>query len=425
MKATTVTDSRREAETVRISRRHQLARRLLFARLAALRDCRLTVVDGDERFVFGSAEDAVELIATVTVHERDFYGDMIGGGSVGAGESYMRGAWTTDDLVSLVRIFVRNMDLLDRMEGGLARLAEPARKLFHWFNRNTRHGSRRNISAHYDLGNEMFALFLDRNLMYSSAVFEHDNMTLDEAADAKLERICRKLDLRPDDHVLEIGTGWGGFALYAAKHHGCRVTTTTISREQHDMAQRRIQEAGLGDRITLRLDDYRDLDGSYDKLVSIEMIEAIGHRYMPLFFKRAGELLKPNGMMLLQAITIADQRYRRALKSVDFIQRHIFPGSFLPSITAMTEAATRASDLRVFHLEDIGPHYARTLNEWRQRFMERVKHVHRLGYPDQFVRMWEFYLCYCEGGFTERTLGDVQVLFVKPGCRRDSVVPAL
>ncbi len=405
------------------SRLERLARRALFARLEGLRDCRLSIVDGGERFEFGQGES--DLAATIIVHDPALYADIVGRGSVGAGESYMSGCWSTNDMVALVRIFVRNLSLLDRMEGGLAALAAPARKVFHWLNRNSRRGSRRNIAAHYDLGNDMFELFLDRNLMYSSAVYESDDMDLEAASDAKLERICRKLALKPDDHVLEIGTGWGGFAIYAASRFGCRVTTTTISREQHDLARRRIEAAGLGDRITLRLDDYRDLDGRYDKLVSIEMIEAIGHRYMPLFFERAGALLKEDGMMLLQAITIADQRYRQALRSVDFIQRHIFPGSFLPSVTALAGAATAASDLRIFHLEDIGPHYARTLADWRQRFLSRVAQVRRLGYPDPFVRMWEFYLCYCEGGFTERAIGDVQMLLVKPGCRRDSLVPAL
>lgn len=423
MKDTSALATNSRAPAARASRLDRLARRVLFSRLEGLEGCRLVVLDGDERFEFGRGE--ADLDVMVTVHDPAFYSDIVARGSVGAGESYMAGCWSTTDLVALVRIFVRNLALLDRMEGGVAALAAPARKLFHWLNRNSRRGSRRNIAAHYDLGNDMFELFLDRNLMYSSAVYERDDMDLEAASDAKLERICRKLELKPDDHVLEIGTGWGGFALYAASRFGCRVTTTTISREQHDLARRRIEAAGLADRITLRLDDYRDLDGRYDKLVSIEMIEAIGHRNMPLFFERAGTLLKDDGMMLLQAITIADQRYRQALKSVDFIQRHIFPGSFLPSVTSLAGAATASSDLRIFHLEDIGPHYARTLDAWRQRFLSRVTQVRQLGYPDPFVRMWEFYLCYCEGGFTERAIGDVQMLLVKPGCRRDSVVSAL
>jgi cyclopropane-fatty-acyl-phospholipid synthase len=426
MKATSTIDprdARRDACPGKMSRLQSAARRVLFAQLASLEGCRLTIVDGDEWFTFGAGDAA--LAATVTVHDRAFYIDVISGGSVGGGEAYTRGAWSADDLVAVVRIFVRNMALLDRMEGGLALVSAVVRRAFHLLHRNSRSGSRRNIRAHYDLGNDLFALFLDRNLMYSSAVFEEPGMTLEQASDAKLERICRKLGLRADDHVLEIGTGWGGFALYAAGHYGCRVTTTTISREQHRHAAERIRAAGLGDRIELLLDDFRDLDGQYDKLVSIEMIEAIGHRNLPVFFERAGRLLKPDGMMLLQAITIADQRYRRALKEVDFIQRHIFPGGFLPSVTAMLEAVTAASDMRLFHLEDIGPHYARTVAAWRERFLARASKVRGLGYPEEFIRMWEFYLGYCEGGFIERVIGNAQMLLVKPLCRREPIVPSL
>jgi cyclopropane-fatty-acyl-phospholipid synthase len=426
MKATTLSSRTHKPEqALRRTRMQQWSRNLLFRKLARLECCKVHVIDGGDSFSFGRGRGEDDLEATITIHDPAFYTEIAGGGSIGAGEAYMQGMWSTDDLTTLIRIFVRNMKLLDEMEGGLAALSTPARKLFHLFNRNTRGGSRRNIAAHYDLGNELFSLFLDRNMMYSSAVYENDDMDLEQASDAKLERICRKLALTPDDHVLEIGTGWGGFALYAATHHGCRVTTTTISREQHEMASRRVQEAGLGDRVTVLLDDYRDISGRYDKLVSIEMIEAIGHRFMPLFFERAGKLLQPDGMMLLQAITIADQRYRQALKSVDFIQRHVFPGSFLPSITALSEALTRSSELRIFHLEDIGPHYARTLRHWRERFLARLDAVRELGYPAEFTRMWEFYLCYCEGGFEERALGDVQMLLTMPGCRRGPVVPAL
>ncbi len=399
----------------------RIARSLVQARFSDLRHGTLRLVEGDGSQEFGAGLPRI----TVTVSHPAFYRQLLAGGSIGAAESYMDGDWRCDDLAALVGLFVRNIELLDRMEGGMALLATPARKALHWLNRNTRRGSRRNIAAHYDLGNELFELFLDRNLMYSSAVYEREDMTLDEAADAKLERICQKLSLTAADHVLEIGTGWGGFALYAAGRFGCRVTTTTISREQHEMACRRIAAAGLEDRVTVLLEDYRDLSGSFDKIVSIEMIEAIGHRFMPAYFAQAGKMLKPDGMMLLQAITIADQRYRQALKGVDFIQRYIFPGSFIPSVTAMCQAMTDSSDLRLYHLEDIGPHYARTLGEWRRRFMSRLDRVAELGYPDRFVRMWEFYLAYCEGGFAERALGDVQMLLVKPGCRREPVVPAL
>jgi len=340
------------------------------------------------------------------------------GGSIGAGEAYMQGYWTTNDLTDLVRLLVLNREVLDGMETGLARLTVPAQKVLHWLNRNTQEGSRRNIAAHYDLGNDFFKLFLDETMMYSSAIFERPNMSLHEAQVARLAHICRKLDLKPTDHLLEIGTGWGGLALHAAKHFGCRITTTTISREQHALAVERIQATGLSDRITVLLSDYRDLTGQYDKLVSIEMIEAVGHQFFDTYFSKCGALLKPDGMMLLQAITIADQRYEQAKRSVDFIQRYIFPGSCIPSVAAMTDSIARASDLRLFHLEDIGPHYATTLRKWRENFFANIAAVRALGYPESFIRMWEFYLCYCEGGFTERVIGDVHMLLVKPENRR-------
>ncbi len=293
----------------------------------------------------------------------------------------------------------------------------PLRRMLHWLNRNSPDGSRRNIAAHYDLGNDLFALFLDDTMAYSCGVFEREDATLHEAQVAKFERVCRRLRLSPSDHLLEIGTGWGGFALHAASRYGCRVTTTTISREQHDWARERIRAAGLSDRVTLLLDDYRDLRGRYDKLVSIEMIEAVGHQFLDTYTAQCSRLLEPHGAMLLQAITIRDQIYEEALESVDFIQRYIFPGSFIPSVTAIADSVRRATDMKVFHLEDIGPHYATTLRRWRERFFERIDDVRRLGYSEQFVRMWDFYLCYCEGGFLERQLGDVQMLLTKPRCR--------
>jgi cyclopropane-fatty-acyl-phospholipid synthase len=292
-------------------------------------------------------------------------------------------------------------------------------------NRNNRTGSRRNIAAHYDLGNEFFRLMLDETLMYSSAVFERPDMTLAEAQRARLDRICRKLALGPRDHVLEIGTGWGGFALHAATHYGCRVTTTTISREQYALAQERIAQAGLSDRVTVLLEDYRDLRGEYDKLVSIEMIEAVGHEYYETFFTRCSALLKPDGLMLLQAITIADQRYEAARKSVDFIQRYIFPGSCIPSVSVMAQAVARATDMRLMHLEDIGPHYATTLRHWRERLYANADALRQLDLPEEFLHMWEFYLCYCEGGFAERALGDVQLLLAKPQNRLPLSIPEL
>jgi cyclopropane-fatty-acyl-phospholipid synthase len=311
---------------------------------------------------------------------------------------------------------------MESLEGGAAIATAPLRRILHWLNRNSPDGSRRNIAAHYDLGNDLFALMLDETMAYSCGVFERDDATLHEAQLAKFERICRKLRLGADDHLLEIGTGWGGFAIHAASRFGCRVTTTTISREQHDWARERIAAAGLADRVTLLLDDYRDLRGRYDKLVSIEMIEAVGARYLDTYTAQCSKLLEPHGAMLLQAITIQDQVYEEALKSVDFIQRFIFPGSFIPSVTAITDSVRSSTDMKVFHLEDIGPHYATTLRRWRESFFARLPEVRQLGYPDAFVRLWEYYLCYCEGGFLERQLGDVQMLLTKPRCRLPAVI---
>jgi len=395
------------------SDRQGFAQRLVRRQLSAIEHGILTV--GGE--TYGRRSARCDLAATVHVHDAAFWPQVAFGGSVGAGESYMAGHWSADNLTAVLRILAVNAAVMDGMETGLAAAAAPLRKLLHWASRNTRSGSSRNIAAHYDLGNDFFALFLDPTMMYSSAVFEHAKMTLEQAQIAKLDRICRLLDLRPGERVLEIGTGWGAFALHAASRHGCHVTTTTISAEQHTMAAERILAAGLQDRINLLRKDYRDLDGRFDKLVSIEMIEAVGHQYFSTFFAKCSELLEPHGRMLLQAITIADQRYESARKGVDFIKRYIFPGCCIPSVTALVAAATRASDLRLVQLDDIGPHYATTLRLWRENLFDNLAAVRALGYPEEFIRMWAFYLAYCEAGFAERSLGDIQALFVKPCAR--------
>jgi cyclopropane-fatty-acyl-phospholipid synthase len=401
-----------------------LAKRAVLGKLTQLHGGQLVLVDGGERHRFGTvSEDLAESIV-VHVHDRRFYGDLALGGSVGAGEAYMQGYWSTPQLVELVRLLVLNMDVLDSLEGGFARLTAPVRKALHAIRRNTRSGSRKNIAAHYDLGNEFFRLFLDETMMYSSATFARPDMSLHDAQLARLDGICRKLDLRPGEHIVEIGTGWGGFALHAAQRYGCKVTTTTISQEQYRLARERVSQAGLDGQIEVLCADYRDLSGTYDKLVSIEMIEAIGHQYFDAYFAQCSRLLKSHGAMLLQAITIADQRYESAKRSVDFIQRYIVPGSCLPSVGALSASIARASDMRVFHLEDIGPHYARTLHEWRRNLLANLPAVRALGYDDAFIRMWEFYFCYCEGGFAERVVGDVQMLLVKPGNRRPAIATA-
>ena len=337
----------------------------------------------------------------------------------------MSGFWSCDDLTALTRIITRNRDVLDGIETGLARLTIPLRKLFHFLHRNSKHGSRHNIAAHYDLGNDFFALFLDETMTYSCGIFEREDSTLQDASIAKIDRICQKLQLSPNDHMLEIGTGWGTFALHAARQYGCRVTTTTISQEQYEFALQRVHAAGLSDQITVLRQDYRDLKGQYDKLGSIEMIEAVGYAFYDTYFTCCSNLLKPNGIMLLQAIIIADQLYEQAKRSVDFIQRYIFPGSCIPSITTISQSLARATDMRLFHMEDITLHYAETLRHWRERFFANLNRVRALGYSEEFIRMWEFYLCYCEGGFRERVIGDVQMLLTKPLCQRKPILPPL
>ena len=412
MKSVSLASDRHLAGTPKPRALDVMARRLVLRQLDGIRFGRLTLIDGDQVQRFGHSD---EFEATINVHTADFYADIAFGGSIGAGEAYMRGAWSCNDLVGLVRLLLRNRHVVEGMEGGLAYLTRPLQKVFHWVNRNTREGARRNISAHYDLGNDFFGLWLDQSMMYSSAIFERPGMSLHAAQMHRLDTICRKLDLQQDDHLIEIGTGWGGLAIYAVQHYGCRVTTTTISREQYDLAKQRIRAAGLEEMIDLRLEDYRDLEGRYDKLVSIEMIEAIGWQQYDTYFAKCGDLLKPGGRMLIQAITIAEKRYEKAKRNVDFIQRYIFPGSNLPSINAMTHSIARHSNLLVTGLEDIGLHYATTLNHWRQRFLERLGEVRKLGYPEEFIRMWEYYLCYCEGGFLERAIGDVHLVAEKPG----------
>ena len=329
----------------------------------------------------------------------------------------MLGYWHADSLTNVVRLMVVNQSVMDTLEGGYQWLSKPLLKLLHWLNSNSEAGSQKNIAAHYDLGNALFQLFLDPTMMYSSAMFDEDTPTLQAASERKLQVICDKLQLQPTDHVIEIGTGWGGFAIYAAKHYGCHITTTTISEQQYQLAQARISEAGLQDQITLLKKDYRHLQGQYDKLVSIEMIEAVGHQFYDTYFKQVSHLLKPDGLALIQAITIADQRYDSAIRSVDFIQRYIFPGSNIPSNTAMLTSMTRASDLRLIDLQDIGLHYATTLRLWRENFFANIEAVRQLGYSEAFVRMWDFYLSYCEGGFAECALGDVHLVLAKPGFR--------
>jgi len=402
---------------------NRLARSLVLKSLATISNGHLILVDRDECLEFG--RNGSELTATVRVQHPDFYRRVAFGGTVAAGEAYMDGLWSCSDLTSLIRIMVRNQEAQQELEGGLARMAGPLRRLLHRLNDNTRSGSRKNIAAHYDLGNDFYQLFLDPTMAYSCGIFERDNSTLEEASAAKFDRICRKLGLAPGMKVLEIGTGWGGFAIHAARNYGCRVTTTTISPQQHNYSAERIVAEGLGNQITLLLQDYRDLNGQFDRLVSIEMIEAVGHRHLPTYLRACAERLRPDGAALIQAITMPDHLYDRYLDAPDFINRYIFPGSCCPSLHAISDAVARSTDLRLNNLEDLSPHYARTLREWRNAFHANLAQVRGMGFDDRFIRMWEFYLCYCEGGFAERFTGVAQLLFCKPGYRGEPLLHRL
>jgi cyclopropane-fatty-acyl-phospholipid synthase len=400
----------------------RIARRGVLKLLDGLLFGHIILKDGNKIAHFGNSSEDFPLQATISIHDPRAYRAILAGGSLGAGESYMEGFWTTDNLTDLARIILRNQMVMQGLDRGWSRITTPVNRLYHRLRRNDRRGSQKNIHAHYDLGNDLYGLFLDVTWTYSSGIFETETSTLYDASVAKYDRICRKINLSAADHVLEIGTGWGGFAIHAATTYGCRVTTTTISDQQFDLARQRVAEAGVSDRVTILKRDYRDLEGAYDKLVSIEMIEAVGHQYYPAFFKTCSNLLKDDGIMAIQAITIGDHVFEQHKHSVDFIKRYIFPGSCIPSITALHQAMARSSDLRLFHLEDITPHYAETLRLWRKRFFANLANVRKLGYPETFIRMWDFYLSYCEAGFAERYIGDVQMVFTKPLCRQDPLL---
>lgn len=370
---------------------------------------------GSEQWTFGPLD--TDLVAIIRIHDERFFRQVILGGSIGAGEAYIQGLWSSPDVTAVVRLFARNLPLLDKIEQRFSWFSNTVSRVKHRLRRNSKAGSKRNILAHYDLGNPLYQAFLDPELLYSSAVYPHQEAQLDEAQQYKLQLICERLDLQPGMTLLEIGTGWGALAIYAAKHYGVKVTTTTISDAQYQYASERVAAEGLSERITLLRQDYRQLSGQYDRLVSIEMIEAVGHDYLPGFFAGLDALLKPSGKLLLQAITIKDQRYDSYRKGVDFIQRYIFPGGCLPSVTEMTRHLQRQTSMTLWSLDDIGLDYARTLNDWHANFDDARERVRELGYGEDFVRMWKFYLSYCEGGFLERTISTVQLTAVKDGYR--------
>ena len=387
-------------------------RRQVLQRLNQLRGGRVLLFDGDLTQTLGAESDA-PIVAELYVRNPQFYRRVITGGSLGAAESFMDGDWATDDLPGLLGLFAADWKVSCELNQGWRRLRKPMELAWAWLKRNTLEGSRKNIAAHYDLSNEFYQLWLDETMSYSSGVFPSPEANMLEASRHKIDVACQRLDLKPSDHLLEIGTGWGAFALQAAEKYGCQVTTTTISRQQHDYAEQLFGKSSVGHKINLLDRDYRELRGKYDKLVSIEMIEAVGHENLGAYFRQCSHLLKSGGKMVIQAITIPDQRYDRYRRSVDFIQRYIFPGGALPSLGAIHRAVGAGTSLLPVATHDFGLDYARTLEAWRERFFDRLNDVRRLGFDDRFIRMWDYYLSYCIAGFKSRQIGVVQMEFIK------------
>ena len=399
-----------------LSTGQKTARSLVFTLLGKLDSGSLTVVESfsanepKQQTVFGHSQNS-HITAVIEVKNPAFYSRVLAGGSIAAAEAYMDGWWDSPDLTAVMELMAINSSTLDNLEGKSSIFTKLSHRITHWLNRNTLENSAKNIEAHYDLSNELYATFLDEKMLYSSALYSDSKDTLEQAQENKMARLCEQLKLTEQDHVIEIGTGWGAMAIYMAERYGCQVTTTTISEEQYQFALKKIEEKGLTNRITLLKEDYRKLTGTYDKLVSIEMIEAVGKEYLNSYIQKCQSLLKPRGLMAIQAITIADQRYEYYSNNVDFIQKYIFPGGFLPSITALTQAATQNSDLVLRDLFDIGEDYAKTLNDWRSRFDLAEPMVRRLGFDTRFIRMWNYYFCYCEGGFKAKSISTVHMTF--------------
>ena len=368
--------------------------------------------EGDSKIVFGDENSNLKVEAHVLSDE--FYVLAGSGGDLGIAEAYSAGYWDADDMVKLIQIVIKNQEIQKSLEGGFAKFLNPINRYVHRSRRNTVSGSKENIVAHYDLSNEFFQTWLDKSMTYSCAIFEPENLSLHDASKEKLDRICRKLNIQSDDHIVEIGTGWGSFALHAVKKYDCRVTTTTISNRQYEYVAKLIEKEGVKDKITLLKNDYRELNGQFDKLVSIEMIEAVGHNYIEQFFKTCSSLLKPNGLMAIQGITYHEQGFENHLKSVDFIKKYIFPGSNLISVNHVLSVIKGYTDLSLVHLEDITKYYAETLKLWREKYKSEIKEIKRMGYSDEFLRMWDYYFIYCEAGFRERFIGDVQLVMAKP-----------
>ena len=394
------------------SRTASFFKSVLFRKLKGITSGELTIIDGIKKHTFGNSSS--ELKAELEVFSQEFYVFLGSGGTNGAAEAYTAGYWSSNNLVDLVRLIIKNKNTLLVLESGLARLANPITKFIHRQRQNTLQGSKNNIIAHYDLSNDFYKLWLDPTMTYSSGVFSKKDSSMQDASVEKLDRICRKLKLSKKDHVLEIGTGWGSFAVHAAKNYGCKVTTTTISDKQFQYASELISNEGLNDKITLLSKDYRELEGAFDKIVSIEMIEAVGAEYVPGFFEKASSLLKKNGLMALQGITYNDPDFDAYKNSVDFIRKYIFPGSCLIAMPQILNAIKEKTDMVMIDTEDITQHYARTLEIWREDFQQVLPQVKELGFSEPFTRIWNFYLVYCEAGFLENLIGDFQFVFAKP-----------
>ena len=397
---------------------HQLSKKIIHRHLTKLSHGQLILIEPNNKYIFGKKD---QITAEIKIKNIAFYSELLFGGSIGSAESYIQGTWTSKNLTDVIRLMSVNSNVMDGMEGIFNFILRPFFRLIHWLNKNTLYGSKKNIAHHYDLSNAFFAYFLDPLMMYSSAVYSKQAKTLNEAAILKLKTICDRLKLTKKDHVVEIGTGWGGFAVYAAKNYGCKVTTTTISNQQYNHVKNLIKKEKLDHRVTLLKKDYRQLKGQFNKLVSIEMIEAVGHHFYKSYFKTIARLLKDDGEALIQAITIKDQRYKQALNSVDFIQKYIFPGSCIPSLQIIQETIHNETDMNVVNIRDITMDYAKTLKHWRENFKKNIIPIKRLGFDEQFIRMWIFYLCYCEGGFKERAINDLHIHFVKPNYRANKI----
>ena len=393
---------------------NKISKEIVHRNLSRVSKGTLIITEGKQKYRFGFDSS---LTAEITVNNRSFYSEVLLGGSIGASEAFIHKSWSSRNLTKVIQFMARNQSTMDKIEGPFKLLIAPFLRVLHSLNKNTLYGSKQNIAQHYDLSNNFFSLFLDQSMMYSSAIYSKKTDSLEVAAEHKLNVICKKLQLNKSHRIIEIGSGWGGFAIFAAKNYGCHITTTTISREQYTFVRKKIKEQNLQNHIKVVFKDYRELTGKYDKLVSIEMIEAVGHQFYDTYFAKISKLLKDDGDGLIQAITIRDQRYKQALGTVDFIQKYIFPGSCIPSINAIQDSMTNSGDMVINDILDIGIHYARTLSVWRKRFITHSDEILELGFDEVFIRKWLFYFSYCEGGFLEKSISDVHIHITKPEYR--------